>query len=1026
MIGHWIDLNLFHGGGALLAQLSTPGINTPEEAALVFSGPQFFIALLSGLILAFGFQLLLTNLSVAAGISYVGHSSSSKDSSGGIGPRKIGIAFGLWTLVTVSLALFFACLLAVKLSLYDSALLGAITGLVIWGTYFCLLFWVSSTTVGSLIGSVVRTATASFQALVGTATAAMGAKVASNQTIQTAEAAANAIRQELTAAWNGEDLAESLSDYLNALRSPELDVAKLESEFEDLLQTSDVISGSNRDVLRQIDRQAFVELLQNRTDLSRQEVNRVANRLYSRWQAVSAHTGVESLVDYLRSAKPEQLMSEQLGQRLDQFLAEYRRQNTDHKGKSPLSQGMSQAFNMLSGVLMGRVDLSDADVGQLRKQLQSAQSQLGSQADTLVAQVTDGGESDGTIRADVENYLLGSYAWQLSPRRLEAEFAQVLYDRDADGRLLAAALQRLDLAYFRQILESSGLLTQAEIEDTALRLETIRQQVLAEVTEQYRVAARKGLLSKVDTFLQYTPRGELFSEMGMDAFRALLEDDGVDASELEERFIQFGYEYFFKHLRQRDDLNEQEAGTVASRLEQVMQKVLADSKGLDASVEVRADQKWQELQTYLRDTGKPELNPEGIKADIHKLLDDPEVGSRRLQQRLSQFDRNTLIQLLSQRQEFSEAEIKRVMQDVEASWYSILRTPARLTEQAKANYEQANQAIANYLRSTGKPELNPTGIKRDLELLVNDPQAGMDAVRSRLASMDRDTLVQLLSQRDDLSEAEINRVIDDLLESIQSVLRLPRRLARRTQQQALSFKDALEDYLRSTDKAALNPEGIKRDLQLLLNDPRLGGERLQERLAQVDRDTVVTLIAQRDDMSREDVEAAVDQVLSVRDRLIAQIRQLQARLEMALNRILDQVRQYLDSLDRPELNYYGIKRDLTKLFDDPQAGFDALQQRLSQFDRNTLVALMSSHESVSQADANRVIGQVEAARDSALRKAERLEQQVQSRISELKQQAQQQVDDTRKTAEAASWWLFGTATVSAITAAIAGTIAVGG
>ena len=87
----------------------------------------------------------------------------------------------------------------------------------------------------------------------------------------------------------------------------------------DLLQTSDVISGSNRDVLRQIDRQAFVELLQNRTDLSRQEVNRVANCLYSRWQAVSAHTGVESLVDYLRSAKPEQLMSEQLGLRLEQF-----------------------------------------------------------------------------------------------------------------------------------------------------------------------------------------------------------------------------------------------------------------------------------------------------------------------------------------------------------------------------------------------------------------------------------------------------------------------------------------------------------------------------------------------------------------------------------------------------------------------------------------------------------------------------------------------------------------------------------
>jgi hypothetical protein len=136
MIGLWYGLQ----GQDLsfwLAQLSGPGVNTPEEAALIFSGPQFFIALISGLVLAFGFQLLLTNLSVAAGISYVGHHSSSGSSSGGGSTgKKISTAFGVWTLITVSLAIFFACLLAVKLSLYNSILLGSITGLVIWGTYF--------------------------------------------------------------------------------------------------------------------------------------------------------------------------------------------------------------------------------------------------------------------------------------------------------------------------------------------------------------------------------------------------------------------------------------------------------------------------------------------------------------------------------------------------------------------------------------------------------------------------------------------------------------------------------------------------------------------------------------------------------------------------------------------------------------------------------------------------------------------------------------------------------------------------
>lgn len=1018
-----------HTLGVFLAQLSQPGIDTPEEAALVFSGPQFFIALLSGLILTFGFQLLLTNLSVAAGISYVGHSSSdSKDSSGGVGPGKIGLAFGLWTLITVSLALFFACLLAVKLSLYNSALLGGITGLVIWGTYFCLLFWVSSTTVGSLIGSVVKTATSSFQALVGTATAAMGAKVASNQTVQTAEAAAAAIRRELSAGWNSEELGESLKDYLGALRSPSVETEGLEAEFEQMLRESNVMATADRETLGQIDRQAFINLLNKRTDLSRQEVNRVADRLYRRWQSALSNSGsgepMMALVDYLRSAKPDQLVSEQLSQRLDQFLEEYRKQNQS-QGTSPLSQGIAQGFNTLVGLVMGRTDLSDIDVSKIRQQLQDAKSHLDSQASAIASQLGSNGP-DSTIKADVENYLLNTYAWQLKPMRLQTEFRSVLYDPQADGRVLKQQLQTLNRPYFAELLRSRGLLTQSEIERTSLQLETICQQVIDEVTVRYRSEAAKALQLKVDTFLKFTPREELISEMGADAFRSLIEDEEADAADLKDRFTQFGYEYFYQRLRGRGILNEPEAQQVASQLEQIMQKVQADAQGLKASVQVQAEQQWQGLQDYLRNTGKGELNPEGIKADLRRLMQEPDAGAQRLRKRLARFDRDTLVQLLSQRPEFSEAEVRETVDQVESNWYQIVQAPAALSAQAKAKYDQATSTITNYLRNTGKPELNPAGIQRDLQLLLNDPKAGFDAMQSRLASMDRDTLVQLLSQRDDLSETEVNQIIDDLLASIQSVLRLPQRLARRAQVQAVSFKAALEDYLRSTEKAELNPQGIKRDLQLLLNDPKLGSERLQERISYVNRDTVVALLAQRNDMTQADAEAAVDQVLAVREQIVAQMRQVQARIESVVGRILDRVRQYLDSLDRPELDYYGIKRDLSKLFDDPQAGFEALRMRLSEFDRDTLVALVSSHDAVSQADAYRVIDQVEAARDNALRKAERLEQQVQSRISELKQQAHQQVEDTRKTAEAASWWLFGTATISAITAAIAGTIAVGG
>lgn len=1019
-----------------LSQVIRPGVPAPgvpvvptaEQAARLFSGPQFFIALISGLVLAFGFHLLLTNLSIAAGISYVGHSSSSKtssrSSSSGSTTKKIGTAFGVWTLVTVSLALFFACLLAVKLGLYASPLLGAITGLVIWGTYFCLLFWFSSTTVGSLIGSVVKTATSSFQSLVGAATAAVGARSAGNQIVETAEATAAAVRRELTAGWTGSDIRDTLQEYLTTLRSPSLSTEGLEAEFERLIRESDLTSVADADTLSQLNRDTFEKLVSSRTDLSRQEAGRVADRLYGIWRKTagkpSGTAAISELVDYLKSANPRQLVSEELGDRLDEFLAEYRQQNRNQQS-SPLSHGL----NTLMGIIMGRADLSDLDVEKITSRLKQVQRQLGGQVEAISSQFS-GEEPYSAIKADVETYLTNAYPWQLQPHRLQEQFWNVIYDPFADPGLMRQELLNLNRPFFCEVLASRGLLTQAEISRVANLLEDVRRRALAEVSERYRIEAAKDTQMKIYTFLQQTPKAELMSDMGTSAFRSLLDDPYADSNDLRERFSPFGYEAFMQTLGNRNDMDNTEAQQVASRMEGVMNNVHADAEGLQSSARARVDNQWQALQHHLQSTGKSELNPEGIKADLKTLLNEPDAGIHRVRQRLAQFDRDTLVQLLSQRHDLSEAEVQSTIDQIESAWYRSINAPAALTAQAKAKYDEATTAIEQYLLQTGKPELNPKGIRRDLELLVNNPRMGLRAMQQRLSEMDRDTLVQLLSQREDLNEDEVNQIIDEFQSTIRDLLRMPQRLARRTQEQVMSFEAALEDYLRNTEKEALNPDGIKRDLQLLLNDPRLGADRLQTRLAKVDRDTVVALLAQRPDMSREEAEAAVDRVLEVRNQIVAQIRNVQEQVKSMIRGILARIRNYLNSLDRPELNYYGIKRDLQKLMDDPQSGLEALRMRFGQVDRGTLVALMSSHDAISEADANRIIGQVEEVREGALHKAEQIEKAVEHRLSELKHQAQQQVEDTRKTAEAASWWIFGTALVSAICAAIGGSLAVVG
>jgi hypothetical protein len=55
--------------GSATPDIAVPGAAAPMVIPALFTGPQFFIALISGILLAFAIQLLLTNLSVAAGIS---------------------------------------------------------------------------------------------------------------------------------------------------------------------------------------------------------------------------------------------------------------------------------------------------------------------------------------------------------------------------------------------------------------------------------------------------------------------------------------------------------------------------------------------------------------------------------------------------------------------------------------------------------------------------------------------------------------------------------------------------------------------------------------------------------------------------------------------------------------------------------------------------------------------------------------------------------------------------------------------
>ena len=1008
-------------------------ITPTEDVTLLFSSPQFFVALIAGVLMAFAFQFLLTNLAVAVKVSDVDAGLDfDHDDEPGLGKkiRQIESKIGIFTLVTANIALFFACFLATKLTFISSITVGAILGVVIWSAYFLLLLWVSSTTLGSLIGSVVSTATSGAQGVMATAAAAIGGNAANKQIVNTVESSVRAVRKELISTIDPGSIKEKVEDYFGDLSLPKLDFKTIGNDLEKLFDHVDLKSVADSDILQNVNRQTFVDLVRNRTDLSKKDSERVVDQLESVWQKVLNRQEQKDpqteLVNLLKSATPDDLKSGNLTAKLAQVLGNG---NDKKQYSNGLSNGGLQAgLGAAMTAVLERVDLADVDVEKISGQLQQLKEQATEQAQKVGNKVTENLPSFqfNPIHADVENYIQNAQPWHLNRETIKQEFRDVIYDVEAAPGAVRQHLEQLNRDSFVQLLNQRGDLDADQVNEIAEQLESLRMEVLNIVQTSESEEKFQDLRGKIENYLRSTGKEELNPEGIEQDFKAMLEDPEAGFEALQSRFSKFDRDTLVQLLGQREGFSQEDADRVIGQLESVRDRVLSEAQERQEQAKSKIQEFRQKVEAYLRDTNQEELNPEAIKRDFQTLLEDPQAGIAAWRERFSHFDRETLVQLLTARGDLKEEQINQTVAQIESIRDSVLQTPRQVAGKAKEQYDQVIEKIGNYLRNTNLEELNPDGIKQDFAKLFEHPEEGMYALRERLSQVDRETLVKLLSQRENVSEEQANQIIDSVEESINSIVKAPRRLASRAKDKVEDLEESLANYLRNTQKEELNPEGIKRDLQLLFHDPKAGIGSLGDRLKEFDRSTLVALLSQREDISEEEANQIADRIISVRDQFVEQIEQVRGKIQSVIDGIFGKVRDYLNSLNRPELNYENIKRDFRQLFEDPEAGFDALKERLTQFDRDTLVAIMSSRSDISEEDANRIIDQIEGARDSVLARSERLQAEAKKRIKDIKHKAKHQAEEARKAAATAAWWLLGTAVTSVAVSALAGAMAVVG
>lgn len=733
--------------------------------------------------------------------------------------------------------------------------------------------------------------------------------------------------------------ADSLKNTLqSSLQLPKLDLKEIRSQFDSLLKDVDFESIAASDLLDNIDRQTLVDLISSRTDLSKEEVNRIADRLEdSLKQALEKKNPTEQVLNLLQQSTPEELNSENLSERLQQLVTVGG--GNGKQGNGLMKPAIQYGIGAAATAVLNKVDIKDVDVDKVTQQLQklkenvrdvdvekiiSQLKQLTDKTGTQIAQQVPGLPNQ-TIKGDVENYLQNSFLWHLNRITIQEEFKDVIYDPNADPRTVRRQLEELNSEYFTNLLKRRGDLNEAKVKEISEQLESIRTEVLETVRQSGASEENQDLRSRVENYLRSTGKEELNPDEIEREFSKLLEDPEASLEELQNRFSQFDRDTLVQLLAGRQDFSQEEANNAIAQLERTRDNVINRAREAQEQAKAKANELRQRVEDYLRKTKKEELNPDAIERELKTLLEDPQAGISALRQRLSQFDRDTFVQLLSQRGDLSEEEVNRLIDRAVSVRDRILQAPQRVADTAKERYERTTTAIADYLRHTNLEELDPQGIQHDLEKLLDDPKEGTLALRDRLSQVDRETLIKLLTQRGDLSEERVNQTLDRVQQAIDNIVKAPRRLANRTVQQVANFEKSLENYLRNTNKEELNPEGIKRDLQLLLSSPRAGLSTLGDRASQFDRSSLVALLSQREDISQEEANQIVDRIESVRDSIVQQYEQAKQKAQAVIDGIFDKIRNYLNSLDRPELNYEGLQQDFTKLFDDPEAGFEALK-----------------------------------------------------------------------------------------------------
>jgi hypothetical protein len=498
---------------------------TAEGTVPFFAGGAFFVSLLVGFILAAAFEMTLTALSIAAGVSALkpaGRKPAGKEkprdsgeSSAWETARTFSTAYGAWMLVSQCLSLFFACWLAVKLSLSTSHFIGGVLGLGIWGFYSLAMTAMEMSALSSLAGSVKDAAMAGMRSIKDAAAGAFS-RSSEKQAAKSAESVVSAVREEFL---GGGDFRKQLQKFVRELRPEPVDPSQIREELGRLFNDAEIRSMTVHD--DKLDRDKLVYSLHlkygtgERMAEAAQGVKGAATAVKEEVQ--SDKPAVEKAIDaglraagaskedaegtrrkweeYLRSTGKEALNPDEIKKELERLF-------TDPQGTfSALRTRAAELFNRstLTSILTARKDLSPEDAERAADWIDHTIQAIRQRGES--AQGTLAGFQQGAL-AKVRDYLNGLNRPELKYEGLRDALTRLFHDPKAGMEDLMHRVKSMDRETLKAIISSRKDTTPEDAEHLLNEIEGTRDRMVNRVESMKQEVERRLAKAKEEALHQ--------------------------------------------------------------------------------------------------------------------------------------------------------------------------------------------------------------------------------------------------------------------------------------------------------------------------------------------------------------------------------------------------------------------------------------------------------------------------------------------------------------------------------------------